>query len=79
MHAVVPYDRGDLVAAIHETGMLLSVEHQEDGTAVHARVSERLAADLAPFAALSRPGRCATQRAMNRASTVAAMTISSGS
>ncbi|NKF33147.1 GTPase HflX, partial [Pseudomonas sp. BGM005] len=46
IHAVVPYDRGDLVAAIHETGMLLSVEHLEGGTAVHARVSERLAADL---------------------------------
>lgn len=50
IHAVVPYDRGDLVAAIHETGMLIDVEHREDGTAVHARVSERLAADLAPFA-----------------------------
>lgn len=48
---MVPYDRGDLVAAIHETGMLLSVEHQEQGSAVHARVSERLAAELAPFVA----------------------------
>ncbi len=46
---MIPYDRGDLVAAIHETGMLLSVEHEEAGTAVHAHVSERLAADLAPF------------------------------
>ena len=50
---MIPYDRGDLVAAIHESGMLLSVEHTEDGTAVHARVSERLAAELAPFAAQS--------------------------
>ena len=50
VHALVPYDRGDLVAAIHESGMLLSAEHGEHGTAVHARVSERLAADLAPFA-----------------------------
>jgi GTP-binding protein HflX len=49
VHAVIPYDRGDLVAAIHETGMLLEVEHREAGTAVHARVSERLAAELAPF------------------------------
>lgn len=53
VHAVIPYDRGDLVAAIHESGMLLSVEHTEDGTRVHARVSERLAAELAPFAAQS--------------------------
>lgn len=51
VHAVIPYDRGDLVAAIHESGMLLSVDHREDGTAVHARVSERLAAELAPFTA----------------------------
>ncbi len=48
--AVVPYDRGDLVAAIHETGMLVSAEHGEVGTTVHAHVSERLAAELAPFA-----------------------------
>lgn len=50
VRALVPYDRGDLVSAVHETGVLLSAEHQEHGTAVHAHVSERLAAELAPFA-----------------------------
>ncbi|MES2867450.1 GTPase HflX [Microbacterium profundi] len=50
VHALVPYDRGDLVAAIHETGMLLSAEHGEKGTDVRAHVSERLAAELAQFA-----------------------------
>ncbi len=50
VHALVPYDRGDLVAAIHETGMLLSSEHRAEGTLVHAHVSERLGAELAPFA-----------------------------
>lgn len=50
VRALVPYDRGDLIAAVHETGILLSAEHGEEGTAIHARVSERLAADLAPFA-----------------------------
>ncbi|UNK69508.1 GTPase HflX [Microbacterium sp. H1-D42] len=50
VRALVPYDRGDLVAAVHETGVLLSAEHQETGTSVHAHVSERLAAELAPFA-----------------------------
>lgn len=49
VHALVPYDRGELVAAVHETGMLLSSEHGEYGTAIHAHVSERLAAELAPF------------------------------
>ncbi|MDA4893155.1 MULTISPECIES: GTPase HflX [Microbacterium] len=50
IRAVVPYDRGDLVAAVHETGLLVSAEHEEAGTAIHAHVSERLAAELAPFA-----------------------------
>ncbi|MGM7666091.1 GTPase HflX [Microbacterium sp. A93] len=49
VHALVPYDRGDLVAAVHETGMLLSSTHGEHGTSIHAHVSERLAAELAPF------------------------------
>jgi len=47
--AVVPYDRGDLVAAVHETGLLLEVAHEEAGTRIHAHVDERLAAELAPF------------------------------
>ena len=49
VHALVPYDRGDLVAAIHESGMLLSATHGEHGTEIHAHVSERLAAEMAPF------------------------------
>ncbi|MBN9154455.1 MAG: GTPase HflX [Microbacterium sp.] len=49
VHAVVPYDRGDLVSAAHETGMIVSQTHEADGTAIHAYVSERLAAELAPF------------------------------
>ncbi|HEY9309038.1 MAG TPA: GTPase HflX [Microbacterium sp.] len=49
VRALVPYDRGDLVSAIHEQGMILSQEHEEGGTAVHARVGEHLAARLAPF------------------------------
>ncbi|MFJ6654438.1 hypothetical protein ACIQLJ_16730 [Microbacterium sp. NPDC091313] len=48
--AVVPYDRGDLVSAAHESGLILSQEHREDGTFLHAHVGERLAAELAPFA-----------------------------
>ncbi len=50
VHALVPYDRGELISAIHEQGMLLSQVHEADGTAVHARVNEHLAARLAPFA-----------------------------
>ena len=47
--ALVPYDRGDLVSAAHETGIILEQAHEEGGTFLHARVGEHLAAQLAPF------------------------------
>ncbi|GAA3925522.1 GTPase HflX [Microbacterium soli] len=50
VHALVPYDRGELISAVHETGVLLSAVHEETGTRVHAHVSERLAAELGPYA-----------------------------
>ncbi|MFT3798662.1 GTPase HflX [Microbacterium sp.] len=50
VRALVPYDRGDLVNAVHESGHIVSTAHEEGGTALHAHVSERLAAELAPFA-----------------------------
>ncbi len=50
VRALVPYDRGDLINAVHESGHIVSTSHEEDGTAVHAHVSERLAAELAPYA-----------------------------
>ena len=49
VRALVPYDRGDLVSAVHLSGVLISSTHEEGGTAIHAHVSERLAAELAPF------------------------------
>ncbi|GAB3604299.1 GTPase HflX [Microbacterium aureliae] len=49
VRALVPYDRGDLVSAIHEQGIILAQEHEEGGTAIHAHVSEHLAAKLADF------------------------------
>ncbi|MCX6500888.1 MAG: 50S ribosome-binding GTPase, partial [Microbacterium sp.] len=48
--ALVPYDRGDLVSAVHEHGMILTQSHEEHGTALRARVPEALAGRLAPFA-----------------------------
>ncbi|WP_394280264.1 GTPase HflX, partial [Microbacterium sp.] len=50
VHALVPYDRGDLVNAVHESGHIISTTHEAGGTLVHAHVSERLAADLADYA-----------------------------
>ncbi|WP_100811242.1 MULTISPECIES: GTPase HflX [unclassified Microbacterium] len=49
VRALVPYDRGDLVSAAHDSGLIVSEGHEEGGTALHAHVSARLAAELAPF------------------------------
>ena len=49
VHALVPYDRGDLISAAHDSGHILSAVHEEGGTALHAHVSERLAAELKQY------------------------------
>jgi GTPase len=48
---LVPYARGDLVARMHESGEVLSVDHLPTGTLVNARVNSDLAAALQPFTA----------------------------
>jgi GTP-binding protein HflX len=49
IRALVPYERGDLVNRIHQTGEFLTTEHRANGTLVAARVSPSLAAELAPY------------------------------
>jgi GTP-binding protein HflX len=51
VRAVLPYSRGDLVARAHQRGKVLSEAHTADGTALHVRVDEALAAELAPYLA----------------------------
>ncbi|MBK0420892.1 GTPase HflX [Leucobacter sp. CSA2] len=46
---VVPYDRGSLVAELHERNRVLSTEYVEDGTRVRAFVTAEMLAKLAPF------------------------------
>ncbi len=46
---LVPYARGDLVAAVHERGEILELEHRDTGTWLHARVDAGLAHELADF------------------------------
>ncbi len=48
--AVVPYERGDLLARAHRDGEVLRVEHTGAGTALTARVPPALAAELDQFA-----------------------------
>ncbi|WP_375475398.1 GTPase HflX [uncultured Jatrophihabitans sp.] len=47
--ALVPYDRGDLVAQAHERAEVLQTEHTGAGTLLHARVDAALAEALRPF------------------------------
>ncbi|HEV8566944.1 MAG TPA: GTPase HflX [Actinoplanes sp.] len=46
---LLPYDRGDLVAWIHRRGQVLDTRHAEDGTELHVRVDEQIAAELASY------------------------------
>ena len=50
VRALVPYTRGDLVSRVMRDGQLIEQEHREDGTYLHAKVDDELAADLAEFA-----------------------------
>ncbi|WP_136709878.1 GTPase HflX [Agromyces sp. H66] len=52
---LVPYDRGDIVSTLHETGRVLSVDYVEDGTRIRALASPEQAAHLAEYVAASVP------------------------
>jgi GTP-binding protein HflX len=54
--ACIPYERGDLLARVHERGEVLESAHQEAGTLVRARVDDMLAAQLVPFSLPSEAG-----------------------
>jgi GTP-binding protein HflX len=43
INVVIPYGRGDLVHAIHESGEIFSEQYLEEGTSIHALVSGGLA------------------------------------
>ena len=49
LDVLIPYERGDLVARVHERGDVLSSEHAETGTRLRVRVGDMLAAELSPF------------------------------
>jgi GTP-binding protein HflX len=46
---LIPYERGDLVASLHEHGRILTTSYEESGTRVSALVNEEHAAALRPF------------------------------
>ncbi|MGH3424138.1 MAG: GTPase HflX [Nocardioidaceae bacterium] len=55
VRALVPYDRGDLVAQAHARGDVLTEEHTATGTRLYARVPGDLAGQLAAYAAAPTP------------------------
>ncbi|TDC07094.1 GTPase HflX [Nonomuraea longispora] len=46
VNLLVPYDRSDLISRAHKEGEVLSVDHVEDGTILHARVLPSLSQEL---------------------------------
>ena len=50
VHARVPYHRGDLISRAYRSGEVLSIDHDEAGTLLKARVPELLAEELRSIA-----------------------------
>ena len=49
-HALLPYERGDLLNRLHQHGEIDVLEHTADGTVVQGRANADLAGELAPYA-----------------------------
>ena len=47
---VIPYERGDVLAAVHREGEVVSTAHTDDGVRVRARLDDAAAGRLAEFA-----------------------------
>ena len=50
MHALIPYDRGDLVSKVHLGGRIVELDYREDGTYIEAFVRGELAGELERYA-----------------------------
>ena len=51
---LVPYERGDVLAAVHREGEVVSQTHTDDGVRVRARLDDAAAGRLSEFAVASR-------------------------
>ncbi len=51
IEALLPYERGDLLSRVHDSGEVLTMEHTGEGTLLTARVNESLAGELAAYPA----------------------------
>jgi GTP-binding protein HflX len=48
-HLLIPYDRGDLVALVHEHGDVLATDYDEQGTRLEAMLDEKTRAELEEY------------------------------
>jgi GTP-binding protein HflX len=48
---LIPYDRGDLVSALHERGRVLHTDYETEGTRITAKLAEEFIAVFEPFRA----------------------------
>jgi GTPase len=46
---VIPFDRGDLVALLHERGRIITTDYDENGTRIHAFVAPQFTGPFEPF------------------------------
>jgi len=51
LELLIPFDRGELVARLHDLGEILAESHEAEGTRIKVRIATRHAAPLAQFAA----------------------------
>jgi GTP-binding protein HflX len=51
LELVIPYERGEIVAAIHRSGEVVEQEHLAEGTRIHVRMPNRSARDFDDFVA----------------------------
>jgi GTP-binding protein HflX len=50
--AVIPYEHGEIISMIHQSGHILGTDYVESGTRIHARVSPELASKLQTYIGL---------------------------
>ncbi|MCW2809766.1 MAG: putative GTP-binding protein [Friedmanniella sp.] len=55
VEALLPYERGDLLNRIHQSGEIVSLEHTDQGSLVVARVNPGLGGELAAYAPVDGP------------------------
>jgi GTP-binding protein HflX len=51
LELLVPYERGDIVSALHERGSIASTDYEEGGTRLHVRVKPTDVANYDEFLA----------------------------